>query len=154
MITKTNYIDYQSDNECAAYACAYVLRHMGIDSDGSELYQDIKRVFGFVPINSLIKILQHNGLNAAAYHGTTDTFKERLCQGTPVIVFTSMPDDDDTHYMVAVGYDEEKFYFVDSIQEHANAESDYYNRVLTTNELESLWKTNMYFVDNIYIVIN
>lgn len=152
MITKSNYIDYQKNNECSAYACAYVMRHMERNIEGDELYPSIKRILGFVPASSITEVLGKNGLDVAVYHGTVDTLKQRLCQGTPVIVFTSIPGD--THYMVAVGYDEEHLYFVDSMAENSNAENDYYNRVLITEEFESLWKTNMYFVDNIYIVIN
>lgn len=151
LIAKANEIDHQTGNECAAYACAYVLRHMGVDIDGDTLYPEIKRVLGLVPVSSLVKVLEDNGLDAAAYHGTVDTLKERLCQGTPVIVFTKIPGD--THYMVAVGYDDINIYLVDSMEENSNVENEYYDRVLTIDEFERLWKTNMYFVNNIYIVV-
>lgn len=151
LIANVNEMDYQTGNECAAYACAYVLRHMGINADGDTLDSEIKRILGFAPVSSLVKVLKSYGLDAAAYCGTIDTLKERLCQGTPVILFTKIPDD--THYMVAVGYDDKNVYFVDSMEENSNTESRYYNRVLTTEEFESLWKTDMYFVNNIYIVV-
>lgn len=151
LITDANEIDLQIGNECSACACAYVLRHMGIDVDSETLYLEIKRVFGFVPASSLVNVLENYGLDAAAYHGTIDTLKERLCQGTPVIVFTRIPGD--THYMIAVGYDDKKVYFIDPKEENSNVENTHYNRVLTTDEFESLWKTNMYFVNNIYIAV-
>lgn len=151
LITDTNEIDYQTDHECAAYACAYVLRHMHISADGNTLYPDIKRIFGFVPVSSLVEVLKSNGLDAAAYHGTIDTLKQRLCKGKPVIVFTSIPDD--THYMTAIGYDENNIYFVDSLKENSNISNEHYNRVLAISEFERIWKTNMYFIDNIYVVV-
>lgn len=33
-----NHIDFQMENECSAYAAAYVMRHLGRQVAGSELY--------------------------------------------------------------------------------------------------------------------
>lgn len=146
-----NYIDFQTANECSAYASAYVMRHLGQQVVGSELYSSIYRVFGFVPINSVVRLFQSYGYNATAYHGDINTMKQRLVSGVPIIAFIRIPDD--THYVVIVGYDENFIYLVDSIPDNSNANSEWYNRKLSTGEFEEIWRTNMYPVENIYIVI-
>ena len=82
--------------------------------------------------------------------GDTDTLKQRLSNGVPVIVFVSIPND--THYAVVVGYDTQYFYFVDSLSENENADENQYNRRLTTEEFEKIWKTGTVLSDNVYIV--
>ncbi len=147
-----NYIDFQVENECSAYASAYVMRHLGRQVAGSELYDDIDRVLGFVSVNSVVSLFQSYGYTAKAYHGDNRTLKQRLISGVPVIAFIRTPDD--THYVVVVGYDENFIYLVDSISDNANANGGWYNRKLSTEEFDAIWKTNMYPVENIYIVIS
>ena len=43
-----NRIDYQTNGKCAAYAAAYLLRHVGEDADGEALFPELKRPLGFV----------------------------------------------------------------------------------------------------------
>lgn len=38
MIVEKNRIDIQTDFQCAAFSCAYVLRHFDVDTDGNTLY--------------------------------------------------------------------------------------------------------------------
>lgn len=146
-----NYIDFQTANDCSAYASAYVMRHLGQQITGPELYSDIRRVFGFVPIDSVVHLFQNYGYDAKACHGDISTMKQRLVSGTPIIAFTRIPDD--THYIVIVGYDEDFIYLEDSLSDNSNADGGWYNRKLRTEEFEEIWKTNMYPVENIYIVI-
>ena len=75
--------------------------------------------------------------------------KQRLTEGNPIIVFIRIPGD--THYAVVVGYDEQHIYLVDSLAENANASDARYNRVLTTENFEAVWKTGTLLPDNIYI---
>ena len=145
-----NRIDFQTDGSCAAYASAYVLRSLGVQTDGEELAQEIKRVFGFVPAKSIVRVFEKHGFSARAYHGDTDTLKQRLSGGVPVIVFVSIPND--THYAVVVGYDTQYFYLVDSLPENKNADAPQYNRRLTIEEFEKIWQTDTILSDNIYIV--
>ena len=147
-----NYIDFQTENECSAYASAYVMRHFGQEITGSELYNDVWRIFGFVPVNNVVRLFQNYGYSAKAYHGDINTLKQRLVSGVPIIAFIRIPDD--THYVVVVGYDENFIYLVDSISDNSNANGSWYNRKLSTAEFEEIWKTSMYPVDNVYIVIN
>ena len=100
-----NYVDAQTEGNCAAYAAAYVLRHLGEQTDG-----------------------------------------------VPVIVFVDIPND--THYVAVVGYDGQYVYLADSLAENRNADEKQYNRKLTTEEFESIWKTDTPFSENIYIVVS
>ena len=145
-----NRIDFQSDDNCAAYAAAYVLRSLDDQTDCEELAPEIKRLFGFVPAQSIVRVFEKHGFSARAYHGDTDTLKQRLTGGVPVIVFISVPND--THYAVAVGYDTQYFYLVASLPENKNAEEPQYNRRLTTEEFEKIWRTDTILSDNVYIV--
>ena len=145
-----NRSDFQTGDNCAAYAAAYVLRSLGVQTDGEELAQEIKRVFGFVPAKSIVRVFEKHGFSARAYHGDTDTLKQRLSGGVPVIVFVSIPND--THYAVVVGYDTQYFYLVDSLPENKNADAPQYNRRLTIEEFEKIWQTDTILSDNIYIV--
>ena len=97
-------------------------------------------------------LLQSYGYAAKAYHGDNNTLKQRLISGVPIIAFIRTPDD--THYVVVVGYDENFIYLVDSISDNVNANGGWYNRKLSTEEFDEIWRTNMYPVENIYIVIS
>ena len=145
-----NRIDYQTDGNCAAYATAYVLRFLGEQTDGEEIVPEIKRLFGFVPAKSIVSVFEKHGFSAKAYHGDVDTLKQRLSADVPVIVFVSIPND--THYAVVVGYDAQYFYLVDSLPENKNADGNQYNRRLTIEEFEKIWRTDTVLPDNVYIV--
>ena len=145
-----NHIDYQSDGNCAAYAAAYVLRALDEQTDGEKITPEIKRVFGFVPAKSVVRVFEKRGFSAKVYRGDVDTLKQRLLDGVPIIVFVSVPND--THYAVVVGYDTQYFYLVDSLPENKNAEGNQYNRRLTTEEFEKIWRTDTMLPNNIYIV--
>ena len=145
-----NRIDFQTDGNCAAYATAYVLRSLDEQTDGETIAPEIKRFFGFVPANSIVRVFEKHGFSARAYRGDTDTLKQRLSGGVPIVVFVSIPND--THYAVVVGYDAQYFYLVDSLPENKNADGIQYNRKLTTEEFEKIWRTDTVLPDNVYIV--
>lgn len=42
-IKSLNEMDIQQNYECAAFSSAYVLRHLGMESDGNELYKNYPR---------------------------------------------------------------------------------------------------------------
>lgn len=146
-----NRIDYQTSRKCAAYATAYLLRHFGEETTGEELYPELKRSLGFISANSITNVLEQHGYQAKAYHGNIDTLKQHLIEGNPIIVFIRIPKD--THYAVVVGYDEQCIYLVDSLEENANAQDTRYNRVLTKEAFENVWKTRTLLPKNIYIVV-
>ena len=145
-----NRIDFQTDGSCAAYATAYVLRSLGEQTDGEQIAPEMERIFGFVPAGSIVRVLEKHGFSAKAYHGDLDTLKQRLSGGVPVIVFVSIPND--THYAVVVGYDTQYFYLVDSLPENENVNEAQYNRRLTTEEFERIWRTGTVLPGNVYIV--
>lgn len=146
-----NRIDYQTDGKCAAYAAAYLLRHFGEDADGEALFPELKRPLGFASANSIADVLKQHGYPAKACRGSLDTLKQRLAEGYPIIVFIRIPGD--THYAVVAGYDEQYLYLADSLAENANASDARYNRVLTAEDFEAVWKTGTLLPDNIYIYI-
>lgn len=146
-----SYIAYQSGNACSAYASAYVLRYLGVETDGEALYPEIKRVFGFVPVTSVVALFRQYGFAAQSYYGDINTLKKRLSEGVPVIAFIRAGND--THYVAVVGYDEEYIYLADSIEGNANADGGVYNRRLRLAEFEEIWKTSAYPMNNVYVVI-
>lgn len=146
-----NRIDYQTDGKCAAYASAYILRSLGENLSGEELAPEIARIFGFVPANSIASVFEKRGYKAEARHGSVDTLKQRLTNGNPIVVFIRIPGD--THYAVVVGYDERNIYLADSLEENANTTDARYNRALTTEEFEAVWKSGTILPDNVYIVV-
>ena len=150
--TEENHIDYQTDGKCAAYAAAYLLRHFGEEADGETLFLELRRPFGFASANSITDVLRRHGYAAKACHGSIDTLKRRLTEGHPIIVFTRISGD--THYAVVVGYDERHIYLADSLAENANAADLRYNRVLTTEDFEDIWKAGTLLPDNIYIMVS
>ena len=146
-----NRIDYQTSRKCATYATAYLLRHFGEETTGKELYPELKRSLGFISANSITNVLEQHGYQAKVYHGNIDTLKQHLIEGNPIIVFIRIPKD--THYAVVVVYDEQCIYLVDSLEENANAQDTRYNRVLTKEAFENVWKTRTLLPKNIYIVV-
>ncbi len=151
-ITNPSYIDYQEGNDCSAYAAAYVLRCLNKSVTGRELYPEMQRYFGMMTARSVVSVLEKQGCAAKAYHGNIATLKRRLNIGYPIICF--IKNGGDTHYVVAVGYDKEYIYVVDSIKENSNvSENKLYNRKVEIGNFEALWKNNFYFVNNIYIAV-
>ena len=149
--TGGNYIAPQTDGKCAAYAAAYVLRHLGQRADGETVYPEIRRTLGFVPAKSIAAFFEACGYAAQAYHGDVISLKQRLTAGVPVIAFVSIPGD--THYLVVVGYDAQYLYLADSLAQTADSGAAY-NRRLTTAEFEAIWHTTTPLSDNIYIVVS
>lgn len=143
-----NYAARQTDGKCAAYASAYVLRHLGEQADGEGIYPEIKRTLGFAAPRNVAALFQTRGYCAQAYHGSLNSLRQRLCAGVPIIAFVAIPND--THYVVVVGYDADYLYLADSLA----AEGAPYNRKLPIEEFERVWKTKTLLPDNIYIVIN
>lgn len=150
--TEENHIDYQKDGKCAAYATAYLLRHFGEEADGETLFSELRRPLGFASANSIADVLRRHGYVAKAWHGSIDTLKQRLTEENPIIVFTRISGD--THYAVVVGYDERHIYLADSLAENANAADSRYNRVLTAEDFEDIWKVGTLLPDNIYITVS
>lgn len=142
-------IEKQENDQCAAYAAAYVMRFCGEDIRGEKLYPDVERSFGVVMPSNVVRLFRDHDYQAKAYHGTLDTMKKRLSQGSPIIVYLRIPND--THYAVVTGYDENNIYLADPMTENANADEASYNRIVDNEEFKKLWKTGFPIADNVYI---
>ena len=151
-VSNTSYIDYQEGNDCSAYAAAYVLRSLGEDIGGKDLYPQMKRTFGMMTARSVVTAVGKQGHSAKAYYGNIDTLIQRLSDGVPIICLVN--NGKDTHYVVVVGYDNDYIYLVDSIEENTNvSDVNLYNRKVTIGDFEKLWINNFYLVNNVYIVV-
>lgn len=151
-ISNGTYIDYQENDDCSAYATAYALRCLGKEISGKELYPQMNRFLGLMTVQSVKKAIENQGYQAHSYHGSIETLKQRIAQDRPVVCYVK--DKDDSHYVVAVGYDKEYIYLADSIKENINVENPtFFNRKEKIEDFKQLWKNNWYFCNNIYIVI-
>lgn len=155
MITSENYIDYQPNYECSGYSSAYVLRSLGKEADGLELYNEIsnKNNDGTVSPKNLVDFLTKKGCSVNLHSGTMLQLKYEISKGIPVIVFVrTSPEEDYYHFLPIVGYDEKKFYAAESLQYKTNAENQHYNRIINNNDFEKMWETGV-FRKNTYITI-
>lgn len=155
MITTENSFDYQPHYECSGYASAYVLRSLGENVNGLELYKSIttKNNDGTVSPDNLVKFLIEEGYLVNIHSGTTLQLKSEISKGTPVIVFVrTSPNENYYHYLPLVGYDEKNIYAAESLKYKENAKTDYYNRVIENSDFNSIWETGV-FRKNTYITI-
>ncbi len=83
MITSENYFDYQPHYECSGYSSAYVLRSLGEDTDGLELYNDIynKNNDGTVAPKNLVEFLSEKGYSVNLCSGTILQLKHEISKG-------------------------------------------------------------------------
>ena len=151
-----NYIQYQGGQDCAGYASAYILRQLGYEIEGPELFEKMIKVSDGVNLYGVKEAFKQYDCKATAYYGNINTMKMHLAKGVPVMVHTAFTayEHGPTHFSVVVGYDEEFIYLADSASIKANcAESEQYNRKLTYEEFGRIWKTDSYPVDNVYVCI-
>ena len=156
-----NYFEYQTGMECSGFASAYVLRHFGVDTNGIETYEEMpdKLGDGGVLPSSIVTFFDNNGYDAAYItNGTIEDLKREVSKGVPVIVFIHMEvpytSCHNTHYLAMVGYDEEYFYFAESVEGNANSkEEKNYNRKMDIKSFEEHWKNIDGCWDNPYFRI-
>lgn len=163
MIDTKNYFDYQSGMECSAFASAFVLRHFGEEADGMALFETYpqKAADGGVMPSGLVTFFKQRGFEAEyRTDGTVEELKAQISKGTPVIVFIHVAEPYDnphyTHYVPLVGYDEEYFYFAESLSDYANCKEETgvpYNRKTEIDKFERLWDNIDGVWDNPYFVI-
>lgn len=155
LIKRENYIDYQVHYECAGYSSAYVLRSLGKEITGLELYQSIanKNDDGTVSPDNLVEFLTNAGYHASLKTGTIYQLKHEVSKGIPVIAFVKIaPGENYYHYLPVVGYDQENIYTADSLKYKKNVENEYYNRVINISDFKDMWETGI-FRKNTYITI-
>lgn len=151
-ITADNYFDYQPGLECSAFASAYLLRHFGEDADGLTLFEDFPGKLpggnGVSPSGIEQFWEEREGYSAEfKTGGTVEDLKRLVSADVPVIVFIHVEEPYDTphntHYIPLVGYDEEYFYFAESLDYMANCKDDTglnYNRKTEISKFERLWE--------------
>ncbi|MDE5978018.1 MAG: C39 family peptidase, partial [Turicibacter sp.] len=153
-IATDNSFETQVHNECSAFSTAYVLRHFGESSLGMKLYEQFNfkiPFLGYVLPKGILNYFNDSDYIATLYHGSFETLKLRLLEGTPIIVLIG----DGfhwQHYMTLVGFDEdsEEVYFFDSLrQEDENKEAPG-NRTLSTDYFLQLWDNGLPIFHHIY----
>lgn len=157
MIQTLNRMDIQHNNECAAFSSAYILRHLGVEAEGYELYKKYPRKLfdGTVSPKGIIVFFKNLGLDVSFYYGNIDSLKKQLTKGTPVILFIRVfPKKRYLHFVPAIGYDENYIYLADSLKHTINCSDSHYNRKILITDLEVLWKTWLPFHTNSYLVIH
>lgn len=163
MITTDNYIDYQPGLECSAFSSAYLLRHYGEEANGLELYKTFPGRLsggGAMP-NGITEFFTERGYKAEfKSDGTVDILKEKISLGNPVIVFIHVKEPykspHNTHYIPLIGYDEDYFYFAESLADYANCKDEEnapYNRKTEISKFERLWSNIDATWDYPYFVI-
>lgn len=153
---KNNFFDYQPGYECSAFSSSYVLRHYGYTDTGLKLFENFPSKLadgGGVYPKGIITMFESRGFDAKMIKDATiDDLKQEISKGAPVIVYIHVEPNADsvhyTHYVPIVGYDEEYFYFAESLPYKANCKDQDlpYNRKTDIKTFKQLW-TN---VEGIY----
>lgn len=144
LITKENRIDFQNGNECAAFSSAYVLRHWGIEANGTSVYENIsgKRRDGTVYPAGIRRLLLEYGFRTRYCIGTLSAMKRDVAKGNPVIVLLkTYADKSWLHYVPVIGYDEKYIFIAESFRDLVNCDEGCYNRKVTIKEFKRLWNT-------------
>lgn len=147
--TSGNYFDYQPGLECAAFSSAYILRHYGEEADGVEIFKTFPDKIGDsgAAPTGIVTFLSGRGYKIEFItEGVIADLKKLVSGGAPVIVFVHLTENDPsvhyTHYLPLVGYDEEYFYFAESLVDFANCKDEEglpYNRKTKIADFEKLW---------------
>ncbi|OIB00908.1 hypothetical protein AK95_00390 [Paenibacillus sp. LC231] len=156
LIRTSNRMDIQPHYECAAYSSAYVLRHLGIEETGNELYKQYPRKLadGTVTPKGILIFFKRRGYDASFYRGNLQTLKKQVSQGVPVIAFIRVfPKQRYLHFVPVIGFDQEYLYLADSLEHTINCEDSSYNRKIRKRDFEALWNTWAPFCKKSYIVI-
>lgn len=147
MINKENRIDLQTAVECAGYSSAYILRHLGIESDGKEIYQELanKTKNGYVYPKGILKIMKTYNIKSHYCRGNLNSLKHELNKGNPVITFIRYSQHKKwLHFVPVIGIDNEYVYLAESLKEFINVEDNsIYNRRIPIKEFLKLWNTSM-----------
>ncbi|MEG0365919.1 MAG: C39 family peptidase [Coprobacillus sp.] len=146
---ENNYFDYQPGYECSAFSSSYLLRHYGASDKGLELYKTFPDKLsngGGVYPSGIVKMFTSRGYQAEfVTNASIDDLKQELSLGHPVIVYIHVYVVTDTvhctHYVPIVGYDENYFYFAESLPYMADYKDQDlpYNRKTDIETFKKLW---------------
>jgi hypothetical protein len=152
LVESKSYFEKQERGQCAGFSSAYVLRILGEEISGSEIYKRLGHKFsnGYVMPQALIDIFAEYGHDVEMLRGDLEQVKTRLNQGIPIIVlighFVSWQ-----HYVTVVGYDEDNIFLYDSNRDTDN--SNGYNRTMTNTEFVSQWENEIPLFEQVYFVV-
>lgn len=141
-----SFFELQGEVECAGFASAFLLRSMGYDAAGRDIYDSMtcKRKDGTVYPKAIVKLLRERGYRAKMCRGSLSALKERVCRGTPVIVMIrTFEGKSALHFVCVTGYDRDNIYLAETVPGLINAEGAYHNRAVPTEEFLRLWDTSM-----------
>ena len=141
-----NRTEKQGEFECAAFSSAYVLRHLGMETEGFDLYDKIPGKFkmtgGMVYPKGVRYCLAAHGVKSQYCRGNLQILKEEVAEGVPVIVMMKIREDKNwLHYVPVVGYDDEYIYIAESYAPLVNCDEKLYNRKVEAKSFERLWDT-------------
>ena len=140
---------------CMAYASALILRYLGAEISGDEIYYSVdeKTDEGGIDISVMAQwIDSQDGYDANLYMGTVDNLKDSLNKGVPVfVVGYASPDSKAWHGFVVTGYDEKKIYIADSAQ-YMETE-DFYNVELSYEEFDKMWNVDSKLCHHLFIEV-
>ena len=143
MIKTKNHFDYQKGFECSAYASAYVIRSLGDDANGTDIYEKLEKYpDGTVDPEALMSYLNSSGYDANQIIGGLDDLKNELHKGVPVIAMVRItPGASAYHYLPVVGYDDKYYYAADSDKNYITGEENYYNRKISIDDMKQMLST-------------
>lgn len=159
MIKNKNRMDFQKSSECSGFSFAYILRSVGREADGNDMYAQMPGKFknGAVMPKNLKKLVQMYGFKVTYVKGSLESLKAELCEGNRVIVLIKTRADRAwLHYVPIVGYDEDNVFIAESLEYLVNCQETYYNRSLAHCEFLKLWDTRMPYMPlykNTYLII-
>ena len=151
-----NDFELQTGNECAAYTAAFILRNLGKESTGADIYAEIPYkdpIMGYVSTKGLISYLQTQGLTPMIYKGDLSTLEARLVEESSPIIVLIGEGTNWQHYMTLVGFDEDEneLYFFDSSEGNdKNAELPG-NRTMEKDDFLNLWNNGLPIFNHVYI---
>lgn len=151
------YFEFQGAGGCAGFSSAFVLRHMGENAKGDEIFKEVPFTYGngVAFPKGITGFFKKRGIKMKACMGNLAALQNEIARGNPVIVvIRSFVGKSFLHFACITGYDEKNIYFADSIKDWVNvdeaalaADSDggklYYNRVVPLGEFKKLWNTSM-----------
>lgn len=128
--------------DCGALALEAILAFYGFDLKEGDVMQKAGTTKNGTPINGIKKAAKAYGLKVKSKKMTVDEVKKYIDKNIPVLIplqaWTNKPthpnwEEDwiDGHYVVAIGYDNKKFYFEDP--------SSNIRDFLTYDEFEKRW---------------
>ncbi len=167
-----SFFEFQEGGGCAGFSSAFVLRHLGENAKGDEVFKEVPFTYGngVAFPKGITGFFKKRGIKMKACCGNLAALQNELTHGNPVIVvIRSFVGKSFLHFACVTGYDEENIYFADSIKDWVNvdeagnlikseetsgAESAsessstseqkvYYNRVVPVAEFKKLWNTSM-----------